>query len=692
MKPRFVIFFLILMNIFHSACSRTSREETPARVSEQKKYKLERVGPADVVQLYAEGFEQLNSKEKIFTYYLYLAALAGRDMAIDQHHRHALEVHDLFEQVYQYQGNIDHEVNQKISSYLKLFWINNGFYDNLTSRKFVPECTFEQFKNACRTAARNGAKFDVAGETLEARLERLKKVIFDPNYEPMLTNKTPGEDFIAASAVNFYSRNLNYNEVQAWAKAGREKYPLNSFVAKEKGRIVEKVWRAGGEGVPPGLYAADLKAVIQYLEQAIPFASSEYQAETIRKLIKYFRTGSLEDFRQYNIHWVKDNSKVDFIMGFIEVYLDPRGQKAEWEASAFYTDPGQTRLMQNLAKFAQYFEDKAPWKNEYKKKIEHSPIANVINVAVETGGTGPVSPIGINLPNEQAIRQQYGSKSVLLHNIVDAYEKSQGKVLVKEFAWDPQEIKMEEKYGSLADNLHTAMHEVIGHGSGKVSDKLQGRDPGDFLPGYYNTLEEARADLVALWNGWDEKLVDIGLTKDKLEARQIGETIYRQQIRVALTQLRRIEKSDQLEEDHMKSRALIGYYIMENSNAVKVEMRDGKTYYHIVDFEAARKSAGELLAELMRIKAEGDLKAARTLIDKYGLKVDTKLRVEVQERVKKLDIASYTGFVMPKLEPVLNGEGKISDVRVIYPMDLAKQMLEYSSFTKGEKAAMSKQK
>ena len=335
MKPRFVIFFLILMNIFHSACSRTSREETPARVSEQKKYKLERVGPADVVQLYAEGFEQLNSKEKIFIYYLYLAALAGRDIAIDQHHRHALEVRDLFEQVYQYQANIDHEVNQKISSYLKLFWINNGFYDNLTSRKFVPECTFEQFKNACRTAARNGAKFDVAGETLEARLERLKKVIFDPNYEPMLTNKTPGEDFIAASAVNFYSRNLNYNEVQAWAKAGREKYPLNSFVAKEKGRIVEKVWRAGGEGVPPGLYAADLKAVIQYLEQAIPFASSEYQAETIRKLIKYFRTGSLEDFRQYNIHWVKDNSKVDFIMGFIEVYLDPRGQKAEWEASAF---------------------------------------------------------------------------------------------------------------------------------------------------------------------------------------------------------------------------------------------------------------------------------------------------------------------------------------------------------------------
>jgi len=691
MKPRFVIFFLILLNIFHSACTRPSTEETP-KVSEQKRYKLERVGPADVVQLYAEGFEQLNSKEKTFIYYLYLAALAGRDITIEQHHRHALEVRDLFEQIFQHQENIDSEVRPKISSYLKLFWINNGFYDNLTSRKFVPECTFEQFKNACMTAARNGAQFDVAGETLEAKLERLKKVVFDPNYEPMLTNKTPGKDFTAGSAVNFYSRNLSYNEVQAWAKTGQEKYPLNSYVAKEKGRIVEKVWRAGGEGVPPGVYAADLKAVIKYLEQAIPFASSEYQAETIRKLIRYFKTGSLEDFRQYNIHWVKDDSKVDFIMGFIEVYLDPRGQKAEWEASAFYTDPEQTRLMQNLAKFAQYFEDKAPWKNEYKKKIEHSPIANVINVAVETGGTGPVSPIGINLPNEQAIRQQYGSKSVLLHNVVDAYEKSQGKVLVKEFAWDQLEIEMEEKFGSLADNLHTAMHEVIGHGSGKVSDKLQGRDPADFLPGYYNTLEEARADLVALWNAWDEKLVDIGLARGKGEARQIGETMYRQQIRVTLTQLRRIEKSDQLEEDHMKSRALIGHYIMENSNAVKVETREGKTYYHVVDFEAARKSTGELLAELMRIKAEGDLRAATALIDRYGLKVDTNLRDEVQQRVKKLDIASYTGFVMPQLEPVVNGGGKITDVKVSYPLDLAKQMLEYSRFTRAEKAAMAKQK
>jgi dipeptidyl-peptidase III len=490
--------------------------------------------------------------------------------------------------------------------------------------------------------------------------------------------------------VNFYARGLTFAQVDAWAKAGKEKNPLNSFVSKERGKLEEKVWRAGGGGAPAGLYSADLKAVIKYLEMAIPYASSDYQAETIRKLIRFFETGNVEDFRQYNIHWVKDTSNVDFIMGFIEVYLDPRGQKAEWEASIFCTDPEQTRLMQNLAKFAQYFEDKAPWNDTFKKKIDHSPIANVINVVTGTGGTGPISPIGINLPNEQAIRQQYGSKSVLLHNIVEAYEKSQGKVLVKEFAWDAEEVAMDDKYGSRADNLHTAMHEVIGHGSGKVSDKLRGKDPSDFLPGYYNTLEEARADLVALWNGWDDKLVDIGLAKDKEEARKIGETMLRQAVRVALTQLRRIGKSDQLSEDHMKDRALIGHYLIEHSNGVKVEVRDGKTYYRILDFEAARKTVGELLAEVMRIKAEGDLSAAKALIDKYGLKVDPKLRGEVQERVKKLDIAAYSGFVMPRLEPVRDAQGKVVDVKVTYPMDLAKQMIEYSDFTRAERESLRK--
>jgi dipeptidyl-peptidase-3 len=281
--------------------------------------------------------------------------------------------------------------------------------------------------------------------------------------------------FIAASAVNFLPRGLTFGEVEAWAKAGKEKNPLNSFVTKENRKIGEEVWRAGGSSARPGRYAADLQAVIKYLQMAIPYASSEYQAETIRKLIRFFETGNLEDFRQYNIHWVKDSSNVDFIMGFIEVYLDPRGQKAEWEASVFYNDPEQTKLMQNLARFAQYFEDKAPWSEAFKKKIEHSPIANVINVVMGTGGTGPISPIGINLPNEQAIRQQYGSKSVLLHNIVEAYDKSQGKVLIKEFAWDAERPKWKTNtaQGRQSSQRCTKSWPRFS----KVSDKLKGKDP-----------------------------------------------------------------------------------------------------------------------------------------------------------------------------------------------------------------------
>ena len=682
------LYLLLLVAIMTGFASCSSKKDTAGKGTsqEQRQYTLERVGNAQVVQLYANGFDQLTPKEKIFSYYLYLAALAGRDIAIDQHHSNALEVRDLCEQVYKHAFGVDTTALQHITKYLKLFWINNGFYDSYTSAKFVPECTFEEFKTACEIAEKNNANFALNGESLNQKLDRLRKIMFDPAFQSAMTNKTPGEDWIKQSAVNFYGNDLTYKEVESWATAGSEKYPLNSQVVKEKGTIREKVWRAGGDGIEPGMYADDLKAVIKYLEVAIPYAASEYQAETVRLLTRYFKTGEEEDFRKYNIHWVKDSSAVDFIMGFIEVYLDPRGQKAEWESSIFYTDPAQTKMMQNLAKYAQYFEHNAPWKEEFKATIERSPIANVINVMVETGGTGPVSPIGINLPNEQAIRQQYGSKSVLLHNVVEAGEKSSGKDMLHEFAYDQEEITNQEKYGSIADNLHTAMHEVIGHGSGKASATLNGKDPADFLPGYYNTLEEARADLVALWNAWDDKLVDIGIASDKEEVRKIGETMYQQAIRVALTQLRRIGTKDQLEEDHMKNRQLIAHYIMKNSNAVSTTVRDGKTYYHVVDFNKAHETIGVLLAELMRIKAEGDLASAKNLIDMYALKVDPTLRDEVQSRVKKLNIASYNGFVQPRLGPIMNSEAKIVDAKVSYPLDLAKQMLEYSTFTKNEKA------
>jgi len=679
---------LFITSLFLAGCSEKPRQTT--RTADQDRtYAIERVGPARVVQLYADGFDQLTPKEKIFCYWLSQAAIAGRDIALDQHHPRTLEVRDLMEQVYSHSDGIDPAVKKNLTEYLKLLWINNGFYDNLTSKKFVPAMTVAEFLAAAGKAAANGADFGTGNENVAAIIDRLGGVIFDPAVDPVMTQKSPGTDWITGSSVNFYGDNITYAEIKKWASAGNEKYALNSKVVREKGNLTEKVWRAGGDGVPPGIYAPQLEAVITNLEAAIPYAASDYQQETIRLLAKFLRTGEPDDFRTYNIHWVTDTSNIDFILGFIEVYLDPRGQKAEFEASIYYTDPEQTHLMRKLATYAQHFENKAPWEKKYKKQIDQVPIANVINVTIETGGTGPVSPIGINLPNEQSIREQYGSKSVLLHNIVSAYEKSGGKDILKEFANDKAEIDRQGVYGTIADNLHTAMHEVIGHASGKVSDKLEGKDPSEFLPGYYNTLEEARADLVALWNAWDDKLVDIGVASDPEEARKIGETMYDQAVRTAINQLRRIGNDTQIEEDHMKNRQLIVHYIMKNSDAIAVEKRGGKTYYRILDYDKMHTSVGTLLAEIMRIKGEGDLAAGKELVDTYGLKVEIALRDEVQDRVKNLDSPAYTGFVMPELVPVMDPEAKIIDIRVEYPLDLAAQMISWSARTRKIAAAPS---
>ncbi|MDH3251839.1 MAG: dipeptidyl peptidase 3, partial [Ignavibacteria bacterium] len=385
----------------------------------ERVYRLETVGPAQIVQLFADGFDQLSQKEKLFAYYLYLSSIAARDISIDQHHPRALEVRDLMEELYTHSSAVDREVRSKIEKYLKLFWVNNGFYDHLTSRKFTLDCTVDEFREALTAAEQAGARFAAAGESLDDVLERLHPLLFDPGIDSLLTNRTPGIDWIKGSAVNFYGPGISLPEVERWAAKGMERFPLNSKVVKDGRTLREDVWRAGGDGVQPGPYAALIEKSIEYLEQAISYAASEHQAEVLRLLIRYYRTGDPEDFRKFNILWVKDTSVVDFIHGFIEVYLDPRGMKGQFETLIYYTNPHQTALMRNLATAAQYFEDRAPWKDEYKKKIDRSPIANVINVVIGTGGTGPVPPIGINLPNEQAIREQYGSKSVLLQNVQD---------------------------------------------------------------------------------------------------------------------------------------------------------------------------------------------------------------------------------------------------------------------------------
>ena len=666
---------ILVLLILLSGC----KPKTTDQVLERR-YSLERVGPARVVQLYADGFEQLTLRQKIFSYYLYLAAIAGRDISIDQHHRNALEVRDLFEGIIMYPAGVDSTVLQKIMKYTKLFWINNGFYDNITSHKFVPECTYEEFKLAAETAQINGARFDFkSGETLATRLGNLRKVIFDESHEPLMTDKTPGHDWVKDSGVNFYGESITKKEVDSWTKSGREKYPLNSKLLKEKGKLVEKVWRAGGDGVPPGMYAADLSAVMKYLEMAKPYASGDHQRGTIEKLIRHLKTGDLEDFRQYNIHWVSDTSTIDFNNGFIEVYLDPRGQKAEFQSSVYWADQRLTKTIRDLGNNAQYFEDRMPWADQYKKRGIVPLAANFVNIIIETGGTGPVSPIGINLPNEQAIREKYGSKSIVLGNIIEAGDKASGSVLVDEFAYDDTEKKLQDQYSSLANNMHVAMHEVLGHASGKVA--VSG-DPSSYLPGYYSTLEEARADLISLWHIWDSKLIELGAIPNT----DVAKSLYNAYIRNALImQLRRIPKGDHLEQDHMKNRQLVAKYIMENSDAIKMEKRNGKTYVKVVDYEKTHEMVGKLLAEVMRIKGEGDLAAGKKLVDTYGLKIDTALRDEVRERIKDLDVTSYIGFVMPKLDLVKDAAGNISDVKISYPQDLMKQMLEYSAFTRTER-------
>ena len=668
----FVLYAMILPSLI--SCSRKEPESQSKPAEDTRQYRVDRFGPARIVQCYAEGFEKLTLKEKTFCYYLSQAAIAGRDIYFDQRSKHGLEVKRLLEAIYPHLEGVDADARSKIIEYTKLFWTNSGFYDNMSALKFTPACTFEEFASAVKFAVSHCATIDVRNESIDQILARLQRVIFDPDFEKSCTNKTPGVDIIEESFNNFYE-GVTFDEVERWAKSGNEKYPLNSKVVKENGKIVEKVWRAGGDGIAPGLYAEELSNVIAYLEKASPFACSESQQDVIRKLIAFFRTGEQADFDAYNIAWVKDNSRIDFIIGFIEVYVDARGHKGGYEGIVYYTDPDQAERMNKLASLAEYFEAKAPWKDEYKKSNIKPPIVNMINVVCETGDAGPITAIGINLPNSQAIRQEYGSKSVSIANIMRAYDMAQGDEILNEFAYDQQEIDLHKSFGSEGSDLHVALHEVIGHGSGKVSERLQGKDPQSFLPGYYSTLEEARADLMALYNGFDEALLKNNIISDV----RASEAEFRAYIRNVFVQLRRvIPPHDQLEEDHMKNRQLVVNYILENSNAIRIESKEGKIFLRAVDLEKMRQSAGKLLAEIMRIKAEGDFEAGKALVDKYGLKVNTHWRDEVLERVKNFDAPLYSGFIFCDLQPKLDAKGNIIDVIVEHPLDFAKQMLEWA--------------
>ena len=646
------------------AAVEVQRLQTP--IASERPYLLERVGEAAVVQLYADGFAALPLDQKVLIWHLYRAALAGRDIFYDQRYEHNLVMRGVLEQILRHPDEVDPSTLEEIQRYTKLFWLNTGPYNNLTAQKFVLTCTPEAFRDA---AARTGAAFPVsAGEDLDHLLERLQPMFFDAAFDPSVLNKAaePGQDILTTSANNLY-----VNVTMADLEGFSEQHPLNSRLVKaDDGRLVEEVYRIEGR------YGEEISAIVRHLEAAIPYASGT-MADALRALITFYRTGEETDQRAYDIAWVRDkDSPVDTINGFIEVYADARGVKGAWEALVFYVNPEKTAGIQRLAEHAQWFEDRMPWDPRYRKDGVRGITAKAIDVVIETGESGPITPVGINLPNDQSIREEYGSKSVSLSNVSEAYEKSTPPEYRREFSWTPEEVARAEQWGSTASELQTNMHEVIGHASGQLTDRLEG-NPAAFLKEMYSGLEEARAELVALYFIADAKLSELGLVPAE-DQPEIALAEYESFTRNALVQLRRVREGTRLEQDHMRARQLIIRWLMDNTDAIRIHRRDAKTYYVVTDPDGFRTGVGRLLGDVQRVKAEGDYDTARELFETYGVHFDAQLRDEVVERVDRLNLPSYTGFVQPRLEAIVDADGTITDVEISYPHDLTSQMLEYA--------------
>jgi len=665
------LFALLLVTTF-AACSgpapvKPDQPPAPAQPGAgDRKYLLERVDDAAVVQLYADGFSSLPLKQKTLIYHLYQAALAGRDIFIDQKHRDALAMRDILEPIVAHPQGVDAAVLAEIQRYTKLFWLNNGPYNNLTARKFVLKITPEQLWAAVQAAAKSGARYYTGEEGMEAKLKRLQPMFFDPNVDPIVTNKTPGKgkDILQASANNLY-----YNVSLGDLKGFTEKYGLNSRLVKQNGKLVEEVYKLDGK------YSTQITAIIQHLDAAKAFAEPP-MAKALEALVKFYRSGEEADRKAYDIAWVQDkDSPVDTINGFIEVYLDPRGVKGSWEGLVFYVNREKTQRIKTIATNAQWFEDHMPWDAKYRKANVQGIVANAIDVVIETGDSGPVTPVGINLPNDQEIREKYGSKSVALSNVNEAYDRSSPGSMRGEFGWSPEEAQRAEKFATFSGELTTDMHEVIGHASGRQAEGKG--NPQSLIKEEFSALEEGRADLVGLYFIADPKMVELGIIPAAdHEATYRAE--YEAYTRNALVQLRRIREGTQIEEDHMRNRQMIVHWLVANTKAIERRTRDGKTYLVMVDPKAFHEGVGRLLAEVQRIKSEGDYAAAKKLFETYGVHFDPKLRDEVVARVDKLNLPSYSGFVMPKLTAVTGADGAITDVTISYPQDLTKQMLEYS--------------
>jgi dipeptidyl-peptidase-3 len=622
------------------------------------------------------GFEQLSLLQKRLIYYLSQATLYGRDITFDQFGRHNLRIRKTLETVYT-DLTVAHDTDdfKALEVYLKRVWFSNGIYHHYGSEKFLPGFSEDYLRQVLHEV--NPVRLPLRpGETVDTLCDELFPVIFDPEVLPKRVNKADGEDLVATSACNFYD-GVTQQEAEAFYQqqkdaAGNDdapvSYGLNSTLVKQDGVIREQVWSANGR------YANAIRHIVSWLEKAREVAENERQRHVIGLLIDYYNTGDLRKFNDYCIAWVEEQEgRIDFVNGFIEVYGDPLGLKGSWEGIVEYKDMEATRRTQTISKNAQWFEDHSPVDPRFRKPKVKGVTANAICAAMLGGDEYPSTAIGINLPNADWIRARHGSKSITISNITDAYNKaSRGSGFKEEFVIDQDTLKLIDKYGDICDDLHTDLHECLGHGSGRL---LPGVDP-DALKAYGNTIEEARADLFGLYYIADQKLVELGLVPD---GEAYKSQYYSYIMNGLMTQLIRIEPGRQIEEAHMRNRALIAHWCYEQGDIVRLEQRDGKTYVRITDYEALRLLFAQLLAEVQRIKSEGDFEAARLLVERYAVKVDARLHTEVLERYKQLNLAPYKGFINPQLTPLLDDNGEICDIEVSYSESYAHQMLRYST-------------
>ncbi|MGD0309849.1 MAG: hypothetical protein ABSC02_11225 [Acidobacteriota bacterium] len=642
---------------------------------------VDRVGDTGFIQLQAESFKTLDVRQQQLAYWLTQASIAIDPIIYDQLSRFGLQQKRLLEEIIAHPQGIDPKLMARITDFAKLFWANRGNHNEMTSQKFLPGFTFEELREAALSAQKNGALKTAYADLpplptpalLAKELDLLKPSFFDANFEPMITAKNPqgGRDIIQASSNTFYE-----GASLADMKSFHSKNPLNSRVIKgPDGKLREEVYRAGTPDgkMPPGLYATFLKKAISCLDKARAVAEPP-QAAVLAGLIRFYQTGDFNDWLQFGAAWVQSNATVDFANGFIEIYRDANGMKGSSQSFVSVTDKVVTDAMVKLAQNAAYFEQKAPWDAKYKKQTFKPPVVKAVETLIETGDFS-VTTTGDNLPNENEIHEKYGTKNFLFTASSRALNDAAGSSSIEEFGPSPEVIERAKKYGDQAEDLMTAMHEVIGHGSGKLSDRVKGgAEP--FLKEYFSTLEEARADLMALWNAWDPKLKELGLVTNQDEE---AKSMYDTAALVVLTQLRRIPRGDTIEEDHQRDRALIANYIMDRTGAIEMFDRNGKTYVRVKDYQKMHEGVGRLLAELMRIKAEGDYNAIRTLVDKYGVHFSPALRDQVVARYKKLDLPTYWAGINPELTAEIAADGQATKVQIAYPRDAVHQYLRYAA-------------